>query len=82
METNELPSTAALREFEEEMGARRSCVVVLGAYHDVRAVTGTCVTPVVGVIDHDTADLGNLLEKPSDEVTVLLSSAVQCRFKT
>jgi 8-oxo-dGTP pyrophosphatase MutT (NUDIX family) len=49
---------AALRETVEELGDAMGGVRALGLWHDVPAVTGTIVTPVVGVLEG--VDLGDL----------------------
>ena len=40
----------ALREFEEELGVDRSRVRLLGAHHDVQAISDVLVTPYVGFL--------------------------------
>lgn len=42
---------AALRETEEEIGIKPHQIDVWGLFHDAKAITGTPVTSVVGVID-------------------------------
>jgi 8-oxo-dGTP pyrophosphatase MutT (NUDIX family) len=59
IEPNESPIEAALRETREELGATLP-IRTLGLMHDVIAVTGTHVTPVLG-----------LCESPLDDMSVL-----------
>jgi 8-oxo-dGTP pyrophosphatase MutT (NUDIX family) len=49
IDLEETPETAALREANEEIGLDE--VKVLGRFHACRAVTGTMVYPVVGLIE-------------------------------
>lgn len=44
------PIATAIRETEEEVGFPESQIQVLGISHDVRAITGVPVTPVVGFL--------------------------------
>ncbi len=44
------PTDTALRELEEEVGVGRGGVDVLGEFHEVTAITGVGVTPVVGYL--------------------------------
>lgn len=48
----------ALRELHEEVGIAPDRVRVLGAFHDVMAITGVAVTPVVGYVG--SLDIGAL----------------------
>jgi nudix motif 8 len=75
-EADESASTAALREFEEEMGTSTDCVDVLGSFHDVRAITGTIVTPVVAFLKNDIAD-GSSFTPNSDEVSSVFTLSVE-----
>jgi nudix motif 8 len=56
---NDVDATAtALRELHEEVGIRPDQVRVLGVLHDVMAITGVAVTPIVGFVgDVDIASL-------------------------
>lgn len=49
----------ALRELEEEVGIKRGGVDVLGVCHDVTAITGVGVSPVVGYVG--AVDVGGLV---------------------
>ena len=44
------PIATALRETHEEIGLRENTIEVLGLLHDVRAITGVPVTPVLGYL--------------------------------
>jgi 8-oxo-dGTP pyrophosphatase MutT (NUDIX family) len=59
IEPNESPIEAALRETREELGATLP-IRTLGLMHDVIAVTGTHVTPVLGVCDAPLDDMSVL----------------------
>lgn len=55
----------ALRELHEEVGIAPEGVRVLGAFHDVMAITGVAVTPVVGYVG--SLDIG-ALQLSRDEI--------------
>jgi nudix motif 8 len=55
----------ALRELHEEVGIAPDRVRVLGAFHDVMAITGVAVTPVVGYVG--SLDIG-ALQLSHDEI--------------
>jgi nudix motif 8 len=61
----------ALRELHEEVGIAPDRVRVLGSFHDVMAITGVAVTPVVGYVG--TLDIGslNLSHEEIDEAFAL-----------
>ena len=64
--TDPNPQAAALRESEEEVGLRRSDVVVLGQMDERETVTGFRVTPFVGAVK------GPYTFRPNHEVSELI----------
>jgi 8-oxo-dGTP pyrophosphatase MutT (NUDIX family) len=59
------PVHTALRELHEELGLSANSVEVLGLMHDVRAITGVPVTPVVGFLG-ELGDLSILQPQPEE----------------
>jgi 8-oxo-dGTP pyrophosphatase MutT (NUDIX family) len=59
------PVHTALRELHEELGLSADSVDVLGLMHDVRAITGVPVTPVVGFLG-ELGDLSVLQPQPEE----------------
>lgn len=66
-------TACALRELSEELGVEPERVQVLGSYHDVRAITGVHVTPVVGFLGE--LSLGELRPSP-DEIDGVFTLAL------
>ena len=59
METGDADIAAtALRETHEEVGIARECVAVIGYLDTMPTITGYAVTPVVGLVDDQFAQLG------------------------
>jgi nudix motif 8 len=73
----------ALRELEEEVGIERSDVEVLGACHEVTAITGVGVSPIVGYVG--SVDVTTLRLQPTETesaFTLPLPSLVDPRHRT
>ena len=64
VEETEVPEQAAVRELMEETAIHPAGFDVLGRWHDVRAITGTMVSPVVGFVQQELgkADLDGMVE--------------------
>lgn len=65
---------AALRELEEEIGFPPERVRVLGRFHDVRAITGVAVTPVVGFLGEINV---SALEPSPDEIDAIFTLTLE-----
>lgn len=72
VEPGETPEIAALRECEEELGATLP-LQVLGQLHEVIAVTGTHVTPVLATCSSPLEDLDASLRPNANEVELAFS---------
>lgn len=73
----------ALRELEEEVGIARAQVEVLGLLHEIPAITGMGVTPVVGYVgDVDVARLTLSAAEIDVAFALPLSSLVDPAFRT
>lgn len=72
VEPGETPEAAALRETREELGATLP-LQVLGQLHEVIAVTGTHVTPVLAASASPLEDLDASLRPNADEVELAFS---------
>eukprot|EP00039_Didymoeca_costata_P011817 m.167189 g.167189 ORF g.167189 m.167189 type:complete len:225 (+) comp15301_c0_seq10:144-818(+) len=76
LEASETPVQAALRETEEELG-QKVPVRVLGTAQQLRAITGTLVTPVIG-FSSEIQDAESFLETASqDEVDDVFTVSVE-----
>lgn len=68
--------SAAFRETREELGVGVGEIECIGKFERITAVTGTLVTPIIGIINKDVGDFENL-DPSVDEVAKVFTRSIE-----
>lgn len=77
IDAGETPQEAAIREMFEEIGTHPSTLRILGVCQTIPAITGTLVTPVLGMIEEDVGDFEHLKVADGEVSSVFTRSVEQ-----